>query len=80
MRVGDQVYVQRSPSYALAPEEREQDARQSKLLPKAICPFTLSAVRDEMITVNKEQIRHSVSIDCVTLVHPRGEQRCRSKL
>ena len=57
--MGDRVYLQRPPCYALAPEERERIAHQFKLLSKSTDPLQLSAVRDEVITADKNCVHHS---------------------
>ena len=50
---GDQVYVQRPSNYALASEEREKNARRSKLLPKSIGPFRVTSVRNDVVTIDR---------------------------
>ena len=65
--MGDQVYLQRPPNYALVPEERKQWARHSKLPPKFVAPFKVTAVRDEVITIDHDGVQHPVSFDRITL-------------
>ena len=50
--VGDQVFVMRAPSYTLSPEERFNDTRRSKLLPKSTGRFRATAVRGDVITID----------------------------
>ena len=72
------MYVQRNTRYAPVLAERNRDARRSKLFPKAIGPFAVKVVCDEVITIDKDGIRHPVSIDSVTFAHPRCGKHRRS--
>ena len=60
VRKDDQAYVQRPPSYTLAPEEREKNAWRSKLLPKTIRSFRVIAVSGDVVTIDQNGVCHSV--------------------
>ena len=65
------------PNSTRTPEEQERVAHQSKMLSKSIVLFTATTVRDELITIDRDEIRHLISIFRVILAHTRRVQRSR---
>ena len=61
-RKGDQVYVLRTQSYALASEERENDAQRTNLLRRSVSPLRITVLRGDVVMINQNGVWCPVSI------------------
>ena len=64
--VGDEVFIDKPPSYGQTPAERLADDHSAKLQDKALEGYTVKEVRDRTVRVVKDGIEDTVSIDRVT--------------
>ena len=67
------MFVQRPPGYALSKEEQYLNTARSKLLPKSYGPFEVTDIIGDLITINENGIRHTISVDRVSLDHSRRQ-------
>lgn len=66
INVGDEVFIDKPPTYGQTPAERLADDHSGKLQDKATAGFIVKEVHDRTVRVIKDDIEDTVSIDRVT--------------